>query len=75
MFFLIELAPKSNAVYESGLENVCHEDDENSSVGMQAWIIVFILGQACSQINCSTNPAAPIESSEIRTIFVNSSSI
>merc|ERR1711990_63412 len=33
-----------------GLENVCHEDDDDSSVGMQAWIIVFILGQLCHGI-------------------------
>ena len=35
---------------KSTTENVCHEDEDDSSVGMQAWIIVFILGQACSQI-------------------------
>ena len=40
----------SMAIFKSIKENVCHDDDDDSSVGMQAWIIVFILGQACSQI-------------------------
>ena len=38
---------------KSTTENVCHEDENDSTVGMQAWIIVFILGQACSQIKWS----------------------
>ena len=41
------------SVFKSIKENVCHEDENDSTVGMQAWIIVFILGQACSQIKWS----------------------
>ena len=47
------MAMWSKAEFKSTKENVCHEDDDDSSVGMQAWIIVFILGQDCSQIKCS----------------------
>ena len=47
------MAVWSKAEFKSTKENVCHEDEDDSSVGMQAWIIVFILGQACSQIKWS----------------------
>ena len=43
------MAVWSKAEFKSTKENVCHEDEDDSSVGMQAWIIVFILGQDCSQ--------------------------